>query len=259
MNFQLRFLRLRYDLYRILYEKYPKSKEIPSPGTYTFLNFYSIKIASRINLNYSNFDGIYCDGFYVVSLFKLFGFSVSGRVSFDFTSIADKVFSYASDRNLNIAIIGSEKKYNDFFCRYLKQHFSGVNIAYHIDGFSVYDDLENSIVEMCSRKPDIIILGLGTELQDPLALKIKSYLDVNSTNPYWIFTCGGFIHQTAINGGIYYPNIVNRLNIRFLYRLFREKDIIKKIFPEVLFVPIYIFFMRLIKVVEHIGNIRYRI
>ena len=255
----IRAFRLRCDLYRVLHEKYPKSSGVPSPGAYTFLNFYSIKIASEIDVNYQGFDGIYCDGFYVIRLFKLFGFSVGERVSFDFTSIADKVFSYGSKRNLNVAIIGSKKKYNDFFCRYIQQEFSGINIVYHVDGFSIYNDLDNSLAEMYSMKPDIIILGLGTKLQDPLALRIKSYLRVNSTNPYWIFTCGGFIHQTAMNRGFYYPYIVNRLNIRFLYRLVREKNIFKKIFPEVFFVPIYIFFLRFTKVVEHIGNIRYRI
>jgi N-acetylglucosaminyldiphosphoundecaprenol N-acetyl-beta-D-mannosaminyltransferase len=36
------------------------------------------------------------------------------------------------------------------------------------------------------------------------------------------FTCGGFIHQTARDEIDYYPAWINRWNLRFLYRMYRE-------------------------------------
>ncbi len=37
------------------------------------------------------------------------------------------------------------------------------------------------------------------------------------------FTCGGFVHQTAMNRMHYYPNWVDKMNLRFVYRMYKEK------------------------------------
>ena len=36
------------------------------------------------------------------------------------------------------------------------------------------------------------------------------------------FTCGGFIHQTANNEIEYYPLWIDRMNLRFVYRMYKE-------------------------------------
>jgi N-acetylglucosaminyldiphosphoundecaprenol N-acetyl-beta-D-mannosaminyltransferase len=53
------------------------------------------------------------------------------------------------------------------------------------------------------------------------------------------FTCGGFIHQTAKVGSVpYYPNWVNALNIRFLYRIVYEKHTRKRYLKAAIIFPI---------------------
>ena len=37
------------------------------------------------------------------------------------------------------------------------------------------------------------------------------------------FTCGGFVHQTAMNRMHYYPDWVDKMNLRFVYRMYKEK------------------------------------
>ena len=42
------------------------------------------------------------------------------------------------------------------------------------------------------------------------------------------FTCGGFIHQTANNEIEYYPLWIDRMNLRFVYRMYKEKHTRKR-------------------------------
>ena len=37
------------------------------------------------------------------------------------------------------------------------------------------------------------------------------------------FTCGGFIHQTSKNEIDYYPAWIDKINLRFIYRMYKEK------------------------------------
>lgn len=51
------------------------------------------------------------------------------------------------------------------------------------------------------------------------------------------FTCGGFLHQTShkIN---YYPNWVNKLNLRAFYRLTHEKGMFVRLWNVLIEFPI---------------------
>ena len=42
-------------------------------------------------------------------------------------------------------------------------------------------------------------------------------------------TCGGFLSQCAVsNDLIYYPNLINKLNLRWLYRIFSEAHVLRR-------------------------------
>ena len=51
------------------------------------------------------------------------------------------------------------------------------------------------------------------------------------------FTCGGFIHQTAKDEIDYYPGWVDRMNLRFLYRMYKEKHTRKRYLQAALLFP----------------------
>ena len=52
-----------------------------------------------------------------------------------------------------------------------------------------------------------------------------------------VFTCGGFLHQTSDNIN-YYPEWVNKYNLRAFYRLFHERGLVKRLFNVLLEFPI---------------------
>jgi N-acetylglucosaminyldiphosphoundecaprenol N-acetyl-beta-D-mannosaminyltransferase len=66
-------------------------------------------------------------------------------------------------------------------------------------------------------KPDIVIVGMGAIAQERFLLGLKQAGFSGKG-----FTCGGFIHQTASNKIDYYPRWVDKLNLRFLYRMLKE-------------------------------------
>lgn len=51
------------------------------------------------------------------------------------------------------------------------------------------------------------------------------------------FTCGEFIHQLAMNKINYYPAWINKYNLRFLYRMYKEPHTRKRYLKAGIFSP----------------------
>jgi len=74
----------------------------------------------------------------------------------------------------------------------------------------------------------LVVLSIGSPLQEIVAMELSERGEF-----YGIFTSGGFVSQTARNKGLYYPNIVKVLNLRFVYRSIKEPGHIKRIFLNI--------------------------
>lgn len=189
----------------------------------TFVNFYSYRKLRRFRNIYSEFDNIHIDGIALQLIFNFFYGSHLPRISFDFTSIADDIFYLAEVEKKSIFFVGS--KNNEISnavarirLRYPKLIISGFRHGYFASDKEYYDAIK-SISDM---NPDIIIAGMGTPLQEMLLIDIKKTMWKGSG-----FTCGGFLHQTAIKS-MYYPKWINKLNLRWLYRICDEPYLYKR-------------------------------
>lgn len=82
------------------------------------------------------------------------------------------------------------------------------------------DEEAKHIVKLNS---DFLIVGMGALMQEKFLLKVKNagYQGVG-------FTCGGFIHQTSKNEIDYYPAWVDKTNLRFVYRMWKEPHTLKR-------------------------------
>ena len=91
------------------------------------------------------------------------------------------------------------------------------------DGFfKDQEELKLHIREMINLNPEVMIVGMGSPLQENYLIKLKE--------AGWSgrgFSCGGFLHQSFQNTD-YYPNWVNKLNVRWLYRIYNEPKLIKR-------------------------------
>ena len=89
--------------------------------------------------------------------------------------------------------------------------------------FSSEEEMDKVIEQIRELKPDFLIVGMGIVMQETFLVKVKK-ANVDCIG----FTCGGFVHQTAYNEIQYYPKWIDWMNLRFLYRMYKEKHTRKR-------------------------------
>lgn len=187
-------------------------------GIYTFLNPVSYLDALKHKELFSSFDGIFADGGLLVKAIKgAYGVIVKRR-SFDMTSLASIVFSYAAKTGKSVAIVATKQEMVEKAIANLKKSFKGLNISYYRNGyFKSEQEKDEEAKKIVALHPDILIVGMGIILQELFLLKVRDagYQGLG-------FTCGGFIHQTAQDKADYYPEWVDKHGLRFFYRMYKE-------------------------------------
>lgn len=200
-------------------EKYSVNQIFESKGkVYTYLNPVSYLTALDNKELFGQMDGIFADGGLLVKAIKMLYAKVVTRRSFDMTSMAPELFAYAVEHDKTIYIVASkqeqvEKAVEIFQERYPEVKFAGYRNGY----FSSEEEMDKEAKHITELKPDFLIVGMGSLMQEIFLLKVKSvgYQGVG-------FTCGGFIHQTSRNEIDYYPAWVDKTNLRFVYRMWKE-------------------------------------
>jgi len=200
-------------------EKYSVNQIFELKGkVYTFLNPVSYLTALDNKELFGQMDGIFADGGLLVKAIKMLYAKVVTRRSFDMTSMAPELFAYVAKHGKAIYIVASkreqvEKAVEIFHERYPKVKFTGYRNGY----FANEDEMEQEAKHITELNPDFLIVGMGALMQEKFLLKVKNagYLGIG-------FTCGGFIHQTSRNEIDYYPAWVDKTNLRFVYRMWKE-------------------------------------
>jgi len=190
----------------------------------TFLNPYSFLQIHQSDVDLGKFDKICIDGIALkIFLDKVFGGTNIDRMSFDFTSVAHLVFQNAAAKSEHGFILGSDQESNDTFLARVSDMFQGITLDGHSGYFDNHAALSDYVEELAKSDYDFVVIGMGAVKQEEVAIQLKE-----SGFKGRIYTCGGFIHQTALNGGEYYPAWVDKLNLRFAYRMFKEPSTIKR-------------------------------
>ena len=201
---------------------------------YTYLNPVSYLTALDNKELFSQLDGIFADGGLLVKAIKMvYGKQVTRR-SFDMTSMAPELFDYVAKHGKTIYIVASkreqvEKAVEIFHERYPKVKFAGYRNGY----FANEDEMEQEAKHITELNPDFLIVGMGALMQEKFLLMAKNagYQGIG-------FTCGGFIHQTSKNEIDYYPAWVDKTNLRFLYRMWKEPHTRKRYLMAGLLFPV---------------------
>lgn len=200
-------------------EKYSINQIFETKGKiYTYLNPVSYLTALDNKDLFGRMDGIFADGGLLVKAIKsLYGKQVTRR-SFDMTSMAPELFSYAQEHGKTIYIVASKQEQVGAAVEIFRERYPKVKFAGYRNGYfsseSEMDDEAKRIVEV---NPDFLIVGMGALMQEKFLLKVK-----NASFKGVGFTCGGFIHQTSKNEIDYYPAWVDKTNLRFVYRMWKE-------------------------------------
>lgn len=208
---------------------------------YTFLNPVSYLTALDNKELFGQFEGIFADGGLLVKSIKiLYGKDVKRR-SFDMTSMAPELFSYAVEHGKTIYIVASKQEQVEKALDIFRKRYPGITFAGYRNGyFTSEDEMDVEAKHICEVNPDFLIVGMGALMQEKFLLKVK-----NAGFKGIGFTCGGFIHQTAKNEIDYYPAWVDRTNLRFVYRMWREPHTRKRYLMAGILFPIHFIWERI--------------
>lgn len=192
----------------------------------TFLNPVSYLDSRKNKYLFENFDQIFVDGSILVSSIKLFYGEKIRRRSFDMTSVAPVLFDYSVKNDKSIYFVGSKDDEIKTAVNIFKLNYPELNIIGYRNGyFDSSKDREEEYDKIISINPDFLIVGMGIIYQEQFLVEIK-----NKGFQGIGFTCGGFISQTVKEGNKidYYPKWVDKYNVRFLYRIYKEKHTRKR-------------------------------
>lgn len=185
---------------------------------YTFLNPVSYLDALKHQELFEMFDGIFVDGSILVSAIRIvYGKKVTRR-SCDMTSVGEALLAVSVSKGKSLYYVASKQEEVEKAINMFQEKFPGVNIIGYRNGYFVdEEEMEQETKYITKLNPDFLVVGMGILKQEEFLLRVKAagYQGIG-------FTCGGFIHQTAHNEMEYYPAWVDRMNIRFLYRMYKE-------------------------------------
>lgn len=200
---------------------------------YTYLNPVSYLTALDNKELFDKMDGIFADGGLLVKAIKMvYGKQVTRR-SFDMTSMAPELFSYAEHHGKTIYIVASKQEQVEAAVKIFRERYPKVMFAGYRNGFfASEDDIDGEAKHIAAVNPDFLIVGMGTLMQEKFLLKVK-----NAGFQGVGFTCGGFIHQTSKNEIDYYPAWVDKTNLRFVYRMWKEPHTRKRYLKAGLLFP----------------------
>ena len=209
----------------IFTEQIPLTDILSKKGKiYTFLNPVSYLSALEHKPLFGGFDGIFADGSILVAAIRLiYGKRVTRR-SFDMTSLAPELLSYAETTNKSVYIVASRQEQVEKAVGIFKERYPELMVAGYRNGyFASEKEQEEEARHIVGVNPDFLIVGMGALMQERFLLKVKDagYRGIG-------FTCGGFIHQTAKDEIDYYPAWADRSNLRFAYRMYKEKHTRKR-------------------------------
>ena len=191
-------------------------------GIVSYVNPYSyLKLRNKIDL--TDFDLITSDGVVLKKLSSIFFNKSIQRLSPDFSSYFKPLFKQLCISKSEVYFIGTKPKFIEKSIQNIQVKYPDLNIIGSRDGYFKDDeDLMLHIKEIKKLNPEVVIVGMGSPLQENYLIKLKA--------AGWRgrgFSCGGFLHQSFQNTD-YYPNWVNKFNVRWLYRIYNEPKLIKR-------------------------------
>lgn len=214
---------------------YPSTIFSHGNRVYTCVNPYSYHLVRKYSDLYSRMDGLFVDGMTMCWWIRFLWGKKIPRLSFDMSSMAAELFSRLNSKNNDetVYFIGAKQSELEGTVSQIKKSYPQIGIKGYRNGYFIdLDDRKKAIQEIIKLSPTFTIVGMGSPLQEQFAIDLKEagYGGI-------IFTCGGFLHQSTASIR-YYPDWINRFNLRAFYRLFHEKGLWGRLYNVLLEFPV---------------------
>lgn len=209
-------------------ERYPdETFHSGESRVYTCVNPYSYHMVRKNRHLFDAMDGLFVDGITMCwTIRALWGKKVP-RLSFDMSGMALDLFNYLNEKDVDRSIyfLGTQQDVLEVSMKNIHEKFPGMKIKGYRNGyFQNKEEREQAIKDIVESGSDFTVVGMGSPLQEEFALDLK-----NAGYKGTVFTCGGFLHQTSRNI-TYYPDWINKYNLRAFYRLIHEKGMWKRLY-----------------------------
>jgi N-acetylglucosaminyldiphosphoundecaprenol N-acetyl-beta-D-mannosaminyltransferase len=169
------------------------------------------------DLGYSNalwhFDLVLPDGIGVAIASRWINGIHVERQSFDETSLFNPICNLLNKLGKSLCIVGAEPGVAKRALEKMRNTYPNIKYLGAIDGYQPFDE---AIDWVKAQSPDVVIVGMGAPLQESFLLRLRQ----DGFGGVGI-SCGGFLDQ-YIQDRQYYPDWIDRLELRWLYRLVRE-------------------------------------
>lgn len=199
----------------------------------TCVNPFSYHLVRRQKELFDKMDGLYVDGMLMCKVIDLMWRTKTPRLSFDMSGMAVDLFERLNNNSETIYFLGSKQKELEATLSQIKNGYPNMKIVGFRNGyFNSPEERIQAIHNIVDLNPNFTIVGMGSPLQEQFCLDLK-----NAGYKGIAFTCGGFLHQTATRLK-YYPDWVNKYNLRAFYRLFHEKGLWGRLYNVLIQFPI---------------------
>lgn len=212
---------------------YPDITFTRKGAVYTCVNPFSYHLVRKNRDVYDSMDGIYVDGMLMCMFVNLLWRRSIPRLSFDMSGMAVDLFGRLDKNAETIYFIGATQDSVEASVTQILKAYPGIHVTGYRNGYFRDDSERNDVIrQIVADNPDFTVVGMGSPLQEQFALDLREagYGGI-------VFTCGGFLHQTA-EGINYYPDWVNRWNLRAFYRLYKEKGLFKRLYNVLIEFPV---------------------
>lgn len=191
----------------------------------TFVNAFSYYDLTEEMKN--EIDYFFSDGILLTKLNNYFSVDKVERISFDSTSLAYPFFDFCEKNDVTVALVGATQSEISNFSKYILGKFPYLKLSYVSSGY-IDDEVRYKVLASCLSS-DVVIVGMGFPYQEEFLLELKKS-HTTSSQLKLALTCGGFFTQHQNSD--YYPKLIDKLELRWLYRLIFAKHVRRKVFTK---------------------------
>ncbi len=193
----------------------------------SFVNPFSYGIVAGNNRLVDEVDYWFSDGALLCRLLGLKRVARYERASFDFSSIAVNVLEYCESEGKKVAFVGASPDEIGVAVNNIIRRYKKLNCVYFRNGYFNSAEAASIADELNLVQPDVVVVGMGTPAQEDFSLLCKKRLFF----PAKIFTCGGFLTQTAVSSDFYHP-LVKKFGLRWLQRAIKFSHVRRRLIRD---------------------------
>ena len=170
---------------------------------------------------------VVADGIGIKLALKLKGVNQERISGVDFSR---SLIAYCAQNNLKLALLGAKDEVISTLVDKLKHEFKNINIVFSQNGY--YEDENVLLQNIKDSHPHVLLCALGSPKQEFLIYRLKEMLQgcvmIGVGGSFDVFA--GFVKRA--------PAIWQKLGLEWLYRVIRQPERFKRIFPTL---PIFLF------------------